>query len=724
MIRNTFIFTAFSIVLAICLMLRNFLKVRKLQDHQDTNGNLREGTVEMYELAKIIRSGARTFMLTEYRTIIPIVIIVALALSLLVERFAGLTFLLGASMGTLSCFLGMEAAIYANVRTAAKADRTRSLPWTMKVAMLGGSVSGLSAHGFGLLGISSVLLVLMINGFPESGSSIMGMPVKVDFSSTLLMTCSLGYSLIAMFNRVAGGNFTKAADISADILAKVESDSMEEDDSRNPCTLADFVGDNVNDIAGNTSDLSESFVATIVSCVVTARRIFAGTDLANTVIMFALVLAASGLIGSVVGVGWFSFKKYRLKRGSYELSKSAMNHINPGAQLDTVTYTSALITVILSLVAARIMFSGVSMPDTFRLGWWSPWLSAICGIISGIAIGRLTEYYTSTDYQPVRKLALSATDGPAYEVTMGDALGSESVLFPMLTIAIALIVSSGICGPCGIAIAALGMLSFVAATVSIDAFGPIADNAGGIAEACHLDSDVRAITDQLDAAGNTTAAIGKGFAIGSAAFATVSLIYAYAGGYTVGEPVVNAVDPIVIAGFIVGTAVVWFFSALLSRNTIASAREMAAEGRKQLTPDVMAYKVKPNYDFLIEIATKNALRKMVSPSVLALFVPMSGFVFGPEFVAGVLPGSTFSSIAMALYMGNSGGAFDNAKKYVEQGSLAGHPKHSETHKTTVICDTIGDTRKDVVGVALDIFIKMMSTMANTLAPFFAIHHLF
>ena len=341
---------------------------------------------------------------------------------------------------------------------------------------------------------------------------------------------------------------------------------------------------------------------------------------------------------------------------------------------------------------------------------------AILGIISGFAIGMITEYYTSTDFKPTQILASMATEGEALVITKGDAVGSRSCLMPVLMIAISLFISGKVCGTYGIALASLGMLSFVGTTVSIDAFGPIADNAGGLAESCHLPHEVRVITDKLDAVGNTTAAIGKGFAIGSAAFATVSLIVAYVGSYSVGEPVLNFASFVVVAGGILGGALVEYFSAILTDNTIDSAKKMADDGDKLLSiPGVLEGTVKPDYNVMIKTATEEALRKMLFPSILALVIPVvGGLLFGVEFIGGLLVGATIVAIPRAIFMCNSGGAFDNAKKFIEQERLPGHGKGSAAHKAAVTGDTVGDTRKDVVGVALDIFIKSMSTVANTL----------
>lgn len=422
---------------------------------------------------------------------------------------------------------------------------------------------------------------------------------------------------------------------------------------------------------------------------------------------YPIVLAGVGLFGCLLGLAFAAVRKM----GD-----------NPSRELNLATWISAGLTVVLGLAAAYFVFRDVELYEDFVCGWMSPWISSVLGIISGIAIGSITEYYTSTDFKPTRKLAELATEGEAFVVTKGDAIGSRSCLAPILIIGIALFVSGKICGTYGIALSALGMLAFVGATVSIDAFGPIADNAGGLAESCHLPADIRTITDKLDSVGNTTAAIGKGFAIGSAAFATVSLIVAYVGNYSVGvEPILNMASFVVVAGGIIGGALIEYFSAMLTDNTIESARFMADEGDRQLSiPGVLEGTVKPDYNKCIEMAAKQALRKMLVPSVLALMIPiLGGFLFGVEFVGGILVGATIVAIPRALFMGNSGGAFDNAKKYIEGGFLEKHGKGSPAHKAAVTGDTIGDTRKDVVGVSLDIFIKMMSTVANTLGSIFS-----
>ena len=699
------------VVLALVYVAFNYFRIKKMP----------EGTAEMIELSGIIRSGAQTFLKTEFKSIAIVVVAVAVIFTLCVEKTSGITFLIGALMSSIVCVLGMQSATYANVRTSNKARESLSIGETVKVALCGGSISGLAVQAFGMLGFLAVLLCF---GGVKHDAESSGLLVKALTCNPYIMrisTYSLGCSIVAMFNRVAGGNYTKAADISSDILGKLRHD-LPEDDSRIPNTIADFIGDNVNDIAGNCSDLLESFVATMSASLMISVTLFKTAlaegetqitdDTFNATILFPVILAGCGLVGCLIGLGLANIKKM----GD-----------NPSKELDLSTWISAGCTIVFGGVASYFIFKDVPLYTEFKLGWASPWVSSIMGIVSGIAIGIITEYYTSTDHKPTQKIAEMCTEGEAFVVTKGDAVGSRSVLLPVLVIIIALIVSGIIGGSYGIAISALGMLAFVGATVSIDAFGPIADNAGGLAEACHLAPDVRKITDKLDAVGNTTAAIGKGFAIGSAAFATVSLIMAYVGSYSgdVAVPVLNFATFFVVAGGILGGALVEYFSAILTDNTIDAAKIMADVGDKQMTQEVLDGKAKPDYNMMIAMAAKEAIRRMVVPSVLALLIPViGGFLLGPEFVGGILVGATIVAIPRAIFMGNSGGAFDNAKKYIEQGMLKGHAKGSPAHKAAVTGDTIGDTRKDVVGVALDIFIKLMSTVANTITPIISRYHIF
>lgn len=704
------------IVMCVCLaamlfVLYNYIKIKKME----------EGTDRMVKMSAIIREGSNVFIKKEFTIIAIVVSVLAVLFSLFIEKFSGLTYLLGAAMSSMVCILGMKSATFANVRTANTARKTLNIGKTVKVALKGGSISGLSVQAFGLLGL---LIIVLISGIgPETLETLSGtglealktyqgnglINIKALLTNASIMritTYSLGCSTVAMFNRVAGGNYTKAADISADILGKIRND-LPEDDSRVPNVIADFIGDNVNDIAGNCSDLLESFVATISATIVIAVGLLttAGVnltvDLFKATYLFPLLLAGGGLLGCILGILFVSLRKMGDE---------------PSKELNLATYISAGLTLVIGGALSYFCFGNESFDLAslgWKVGWATPWICAILGLISGVAIGIITEYYTSANFKPTKEIAEYAIEGEAFVVTKGDAVGSRSCLLPILIIGVSLVVAGTIGGFYGIGVAALGMLSFVGTTVSIDAFGPIADNAGGLAESCHLDPEVREITDKLDSVGNTTAAIGKGFAIGSAAFATVSLICAFAGNFTE-MPKVN--DFVIIAGCIIGGALIEFFIAILTDNTIKSAKELAVVGDKQLSdPEIMEGKKDPNYNELVGLATSSALKKMLLPSVIALAVPfVGGAILGPTFVIGVLLGSTIVAIPRAIFMGNSGGAFDNAKKYIESGAVKGHGKGSAAHKAAVTGDTIGDTRKDVVGVALDIFIKMMSTVATTL----------
>ncbi|MBR3414674.1 sodium/proton-translocating pyrophosphatase [Candidatus Saccharibacteria bacterium] len=727
-------------IITFAMLYRNFVD---LKNHD-------EGTDEMKELAGIIRDGAKTFMRREYRVIIPTVIIVALIYSLLMETVSGLTFILGATMSSLACIIGMRGGTYGNVRTTNAARVTGAMSRTVRIALMSGSVSGYAVPAFGIFG---ACIVWIISGGMKLDATGHGLLLQMACNplTMRLTTYSLGCSLVAMFNRVAGGNYTKAADISADIVGK-NVHNLPEDDSRMPNTIADFIGDCVNDIAGNVSDLLESFVATPVATILIAAQVFKDNYvILSASCLYPFILAGGGLLASVAGVQYIILKnRKQIKVIDGKEVEVSREDVDPAEELDHATYVSAGAVMVIGLIAARAVFGGLDLPEVFKIGWLSPWVAAVFGMVSSVAVGKLTEIYTSFKYSHVKSLAIMATEGEAFVVTKGDAIGSRSVLPPVLVIVVSMILSGTLCGAYGIAIAALGMLSFVGTTVSIDAFGPVADNAGGIAEGCHLPEHIREITDELDAVGNTTAAIGKGNAIGAAAFATVALIMSYIGAY----PAADFSNPMtivaVIGGGIIGGALIEYFTAILTDNTIKAAKKLADAGEKQLTdnPKILDENEpdKPNYEEIITMASDEALRNMLIPSVLALVAPVvCGFLFGPEFVLGLLGGSTIVAIRGALFMGNSGGAFDNAKKFIEAGLLCklgedgeplrdmegqivyyakGEPEYVAAHKASVTGDTVGDTRKDVVGVALDIFIKTMSTVSNTLAPVFYAYRLF
>ena len=693
------------VILALAYIFFQYARIRKLP----------EGTDEMQEMAGIIRDGASTFLKTEFRVIAIVVIVVAAVFSLFVEKTSGITFIMGACMSSVVCILGMRSATYANVRTSNRARETLSIGETVKVALGGGSVSGLAVQAFGMLGM--VLVLIIWNGVDPTAVGT-GFLANLECNPTIMRitTYSLGCSIVAMFNRVAGGNYTKAADISSDILAKLRHD-MPEDDSRVPNVIADFIGDNVNDIAGNCSDLLESFVATMAAALMIAVTIYKSalsgsteavteaTFTATTV--FPIVLAGCGLFGCLLGLGYATIKKM----GD-----------NPSHELNLSTWISAGLTVVGGFVAAKLIFADVPLYASFRCGWLSPWISSVLGIASGVAIGSITEYYTSTDYKPTRRLAEIATEGDAFVITKGDAIGSRSCLLPVLLIGVSLFISGKVCGTYGIALSSLGMLAFVGATVSIDAFGPIADNAGGLAESCHLDESVRAITDKLDAVGNTTAAIGKGFAIGSAALTALALMASYiekvkeVGAAEVTFNDFSLMNPLVLVGLFIGACLPFVFAALTMNSVGRAAQSVVLEVRRQFKEitGLMDGKADPDYARCVDLCTKASLKEMVLPTVIAVVTPIVvGMVLGYKGVVGLLAGATVTGFLMAIYMANAGGAWDNAKKYIEAGNFGG--KGSECHKAGVVGDTVGDPFKDTSGPAINILIKLLSMVSIVFA---------
>lgn len=666
---------------------------------------LPEGTKEMSEIAKAIRIGANTFLFNEYKVLIPIVLLLAILFAIFLSTSSAVAFLIGVIMSAVAGFVGMQMATYANVRVTNEARTTKNIGKTLKVALRGGSVMGLCVSSFALIGLAIVFFTYREQiGLLESVTNRFGISF-VPFSMTLT-SYSLGCSIVAMFNRVGGGIYTKAADMGADLVGKTE-ENIPEDDPRNPAVIADCVGDNVGDTAGLGSDLLESYMGAIVSGIVLVFHLFISykakdlvftQELFESLYMFPIAVGALGLLSCIIGLA------YVFTRPNIE---------DPHKEMNKGTWIAAGLTAVTSAVAALLMFLGKPVGDLpFKLGIMSPWLSAVMGIICGIVVGQISEYYTSYDYKPTQKLAKACENSAAITITEGLSVGMKSTMLTVAALGLALLIANWVSGMFGIAMAAVGMLSFVSITVSVDTYGPISDNAGGIAEMTHLGEDVRNITDKLDAVGNTTAAIGKGFAIGSAAFATVSLMISYLYTFTPvhEEVVLDMMNPMVLVGVFCGAALTFFFSGQLIESVSNSAQKMVREVRRQFKkiPGLKEGTAKPDYKRCVEIATRGALAEMKTPAVISVFVPVvSGFIFGPVFVAGILVGATVAAIMLAVFCGNSGGAWDNAKKYIE--SLG--RKGSEEHHAAVVGDTVGDPLKDTVGPSLDILIKIMSTVS-------------
>ncbi|MDE6690593.1 MAG: sodium-translocating pyrophosphatase, partial [Clostridia bacterium] len=561
---------------------------------------------------------------------------------------------------------------------------------------------------------------------------------------------ALGCSIIEFLYRVGCVIYTKAADMGADLVGKTEA-HIPEDDPRNPATIADNVGDNVGDVAGLGSDLLESFVGAMLSGVILAgemcaKGIIAKATLLNltamstvvkTMMLFPMVFAACGLLGCLVGI-------------FYLLLVPLKKNTNVHMQLNIATWIAAGISVVACFLLSFFMFRGETFSDElfkiigFKAGNFSPWVAAILGIAAGIVIGIISEYYTSYDYKPTKGIAKSSKEGAALTITEGMATGMISCMLPVVVLGVAIVGSYMVCGMYGIACAAIGMLSFVAATVSVDTYGPISDNAGGIAEMSFLDPEVREITDQLDAVGNTTAAIGKGFAIGSASFATISLLCSYLFAFNkidiavvtasekwVSQLLLNVMNPLTLVGALIGAAIPFMFSGMLIQAVAKAARHMVDEVRRQFKeiPGILEGTAKPDYKTCIEISSQGSIKQMTVPCLIAIIIPVAGgFIFGPQFVGGLLVGAIISAIMLAIYTGNAGGAWDNAKKYIESGGIEGAKKGEEgydaAHDAAVVGDTVGDPLKDTVGPSLDILIKIMSTISLVMVVLFNKYNLF
>ncbi len=697
----------------------NFASVKKMD----------EGNARMSEIAEAIRVGANAFITYEYKIIAVVVAIIAVAFAVIFSLQSStfmwqpsVCFIIGTVMSACAGWVGMKIATYANVRVANAANKTRNIGETLKVALKGGSVMGLCVGGFALLGLFIVYIVFgMLLGLLD----ITALTTGGHIFTQCLSCYALGCSIVAMFNRVGGGIYTKAADMGADLVGKTEA-HIPEDDPRNPATIADNVGDNVGDVAGLGSDLLESYVGAITSSIILAVSLFlsniassgaASENMLQKMMYYPLVFAAIGLVACILGI-------------AYVLLKKATD--NPHKDLNISTWAAAAITVIGGLVVTYLMFGKAGAADMafakFNAGWLSPWIAATLGVVSGVIIGAIAEYYTSYDYRPTQIIAQASKEGPALTITQGLAVGMKSCMYPLIVLGITTYASYAVSGMFGIAMAAVGMLSFVSATVSVDTYGPISDNAGGIAEMSELDSDVRNITDKLDSVGNTTAAIGKGFAIGSASLAALSLMVSFLYAFQPEGSTLdlNFTDPKILAGALVGAALPYLFSGMLIEAVANAARKMVEEVRRQFKeiPGILEGKAKPDYKTCIEISSQGALKEMRVPAILSILFPLvCGFLFGPYFVGGLLIGATLSAIMLAIFTGNAGGAWDNGKKYIESGAIEGQGKGSPAHDAAVVGDTVGDPLKDTVGPSLDILIKIMSTVSLVAAVLFRDYNL-
>ena len=633
------------------------------------------GTDRMKEIAASINEGAKAFLFAEYKILAIFIVVLFLAIGLFLRENSWITavcFLCGALFSILAGYVGMNVATKANVRTA-NAARTSGMNKALSVAFSGGSVMGMCVVGLGLLGASVLYMIIGKLG--------------------VLFGFSLGASSIALFARVGGGIYTKAADVGADLVGKVEA-GIPEDDPRNPTVIADNVGDNVGDVAGMGADLFESYVGAIISAMTLGAVAFSGSK----GVVFPLVIAACGILASVIATFFV--------RGS--------EGANPHKALKMGSYISALLVVIASVILSKVM-----------LGGFGAAIAIVSGLVVGLVIGIVTEVYTSGDYKFVKKIAQQSETGSATTIISGTAVGMMSTWIPIVLICLGIFLAYRFAGIYGIALAAVGMLSTTGITVAVDAYGPIADNAGGIAEMSGLDHSVREITDKLDAVGNTTAAMGKGFAIGSAALTALALFVSFTQATGLTADSVALTNPNVVIGLLIGGMLPFVFSAMTMDSVSKAAYSMIEEVRRQFReiPGVMEGTTKPDYKTCVAISTTSALKEMLVPGIMAVVVPLLvGIVLGSTALAGLLAGSLVSGVMLAMFMSNAGGAWDNAKKYIEEGNHGG--KGSEAHKAAVVGDTVGDPFKDTSGPSINILIKLMTVVSTVFAAIFSMNGLF